>query len=119
MNDRKKAIKGKKFHIQGEDENRSLVLTECTDRESGIIVKLERAKPGVPVKLGHELCQMSFDKSGHVELDMLDVPGSGDEDDGDDGDGDGGYDGEGSGPAMVSSKEYRAGWDRIFSSKAN
>lgn len=87
-----------KFHAH-EGEGDSLVLTECTDKDSGAVVHLERVKSGEPLNPGTRLCQVTADETGHVELEAVDVPEL-----------------AAGGPPMVASKAYRDGWDKIFGS---
>lgn len=102
-----KGLKGKKFHYEGEDANGSVFLSECTDDDKRVVVRLDKAKSGVPIKMGSELCQVRPDDSGHFEIresvfsDRVAVEDAS------------------AGPSMVSTDEYRTGWERTFGSKAN
>ena len=101
---RTRDLKGKKFHYQGEDDNGSVFLSECTDGDEAAVVRLDRPKSGVPIKLGAELCQVRPDKTGHLEIvDSL-------------GEGSVKYESVSDGPPMVASDAYRSGWDRTFGS---
>lgn len=97
---RTRDLKGRKFHYEGQDASGSVYMTECTDDEKVVTVRLDKPTSGVPIKLGQEMCQVRPDDSGHFRIDDALVS--------DDGDGDA------DGPAMVNSDAYRSGWDRTF-----
>jgi hypothetical protein len=98
---RTRDLKGRKFHYDGEDESGSVYMSECTDNDKVVRVRLDKPTSGVPIKLGQEMCQVRPDSSGHFSInDAL-------AEDADDSDGDGG-------PVMVNSDLFRSGWDRIF-----
>lgn len=101
-----KDIKGKKFHYEGEDASGSVFLSECTDDDRKVVVRLDKPKSGAPIPMGRELCRVKPDDSGHFEIDeSLAGPLFEDNSSG------------GGGPAMVATNEYRDGWDRTFGSK--
>lgn len=97
-------LKGKKFHYRGSDEAGGSVFSECMDNKAlgddMTVVRVERAKPGVPVPLGKGVCHVLPIEGDdeHVQIEEV-APAS-----------------SGRGPAMVSSKDYRQGWDRVFGS---
>lgn len=114
-----KDIKGRKFHYEGQDASGSVFLSECTDDEKRVVVRLDKPKSGVPLKMGQEMCQVRPDGSGHFEVNETLFSGLGgnsiavdDFTDGDDSS-------SGSGPAMVATDEYRDGWERTFGKNAN
>lgn len=97
-------LKGKRFHYDGSDAAGGSVFSECMDdkpiEEGATIVRVERAKPGTPVPLGKRMCHVKPIEGDdeHVQIEEVETTT------------------HGRGPAMVSSKEYRAGWDRVFGS---
>lgn len=97
-----KDIKGRKFHYEGEDESGSVFLSECTDRDEKVVVRLDKPRSGMPI-MGREMCRIKPDSSGHFSVDEVDLSGDNIVDDSPNG-----------GPAMVSSDAYRSGWERTF-----
>jgi hypothetical protein len=97
-------LKGKKFHFEGSDANGGSVFSECMTgkplEDGATVVRVERAKPGAPVPLGQSICHVKPVEGDdeHVEIEEVETTS------------------RGRGPAMVSSKEYRSGWDRVFGS---
>ena len=95
---RTRDLKGKKFHYEGSDADGSVYMTECTDDDKVVRVRLDKPRSGVPIKLGQEMCQVRPDSSGHFSIDDAFADDGGDSD----------------GPAMVNSNAFRSGWDRTF-----
>lgn len=98
---RRELLKGKKFRYSGRDERGSHVLTECVREEEAIVVTVDDVRPGEPLRLGEELCQVEQGDDGQLEVDFLDTGAGG-----------------GEGPPMVSTNAYRNGWERAFKSKS-
>jgi hypothetical protein len=97
-------LKGKRFHHTGSDASGGSVFSECMTGkpldDGATIVRVEKAKPGMPVPLGKGICHVKPIEGDdeHVEIEEVEVTPNR------------------RGPAMVSSKEYRSGWDRVFGS---
>lgn len=93
-------VKGKKFHHAGADGTDASVFTECVkDGSEPVIVRVERATPGKPLRLGESIVQIKSVDDEHYEMEEVTAAER-----------------SGKGPAMVSSKGYRAGWERTFGS---
>lgn len=94
-------LKGKRFHFEGESNHGGAVFSECMEDKSsgddGVVVRVERARPGEPVPLGQRLCHVLPVDDRHVEIEEIEVSSR-----------------PGHGPAMVTSDKYRQGWDRVF-----
>lgn len=90
-------IKGKRFHFEGEDSQGGAVFSECSKDGEPVVVRAERVESGKPLRYAQNLVQIKQTEDGeHYEMEeVIGEPG-------------------GKGPAMVSSKDYRAGWERTF-----
>lgn len=94
-------LKGKRFHFEGQTNHGGAVFSECMEEKAsgddGVVVRVERARPGEPVPYGQQICHVLPVDERHVEIEEIEASSC-----------------QGHGPAMVTSDRYRQGRERVF-----
>lgn len=89
-------LKGKRFHFDGVDGT-DLHFSECDptkNEDELVVVRAERAQPGVPLRMGEHIGTFVETDDGHYEIEEVSEHRNG--------------------PAKVSNRAYRRGWEETF-----